>query len=61
MSLPSRERGLKSTFLQLGLWINCVAPLAGAWIEISVSRPTGKVANSVAPLAGAWIEIMPHF
>ena len=34
-----------------------VAPLAGAWIEISI---TGFIFNSsfVAPLAGAWIEIL---
>ena len=37
-------------------WHICVAPLAGAWIEI------GRVYNDcpaleVAPLAGAWIEI----
>ena len=32
-----------------------VAPLAGAWIEIGISRclPSGAL---VAPLAGAWIE-----
>ena len=34
-----------------------VAPLAGAWIEISaILRPAP--ATYVAPLAGAWIEIM---
>ena len=37
--------------------INAVAPLAGAWIEITYSF---EQVNSliVAPLAGAWIEIM---
>ena len=33
-----------------------VAPLAGAWIEIS-QRPYTRRFNGVAPLAGAWIEI----
>ena len=33
-----------------------VAPLAGAWIEISDSWNI-YMRNSVAPLAGAWIEI----
>ena len=33
-----------------------VAPLAGAWIEITITvEITGK--DIVAPLAGAWIEI----
>ena len=35
-----------------------VAPLAGAWIEIS-SYSAGHIINIVAPLAGAWIEIFP--
>ena len=35
----------------------CVAPFAGAWIEIANStRPV--IANAVAPFAGAWIEIL---
>ena len=34
-----------------------VAPLAGAWIEISNSS-SGAKNNHVAPLAGAWIEII---
>ena len=33
-----------------------VAPLAGAWIEIS-SIMVNSLIFSVAPLAGAWIEI----
>ena len=33
-----------------------VAPLAGAWIEISKAYPDIK-AEIVAPLAGAWIEM----
>ena len=34
-----------------------VAPLAGAWIEITCWRWTGPYI-CVAPLAGAWIEIV---
>ena len=37
-----------------------VAPLAGAWIEISPALYTSTAAN-VAPLAGAWIEIAALF
>ena len=34
-----------------------VAPLAGAWIEISV-QTRKKSSVGVAPLAGAWIEMV---
>ena len=34
----------------------CVAPLAGAWIEIAIV-PNVPIWKLVAPLAGAWIEI----
>ena len=34
-----------------------VAPLVGAWIEISHDHWQGK-AYKVAPLVGAWIEIL---
>ena len=34
-----------------------VAPLAGAWIEITINILTDDD-NKVAPLAGAWIEIV---
>ena len=34
-----------------------VAPLAGAWIEITENRDSVRL-RLVAPLAGAWIEIM---
>ena len=34
-----------------------VAPLAGAWIEITTIL-TGLLITIVAPLAGAWIEIL---
>ena len=33
-----------------------VAPLAGAWIEITIGILTITI-GAVAPLAGAWIEI----
>ena len=35
---------------------NNVAPLAGAWIEISIALFLMEL-QTVAPLAGAWIEI----
>ena len=35
---------------------SAVAPLSGAWIEISVNGVLGP-ASSVAPLSGAWIEM----
>ena len=34
----------------------CVAPLAGAWIEMTITTKK-TVTRTVAPLAGAWIEI----
>ena len=34
-----------------------VAPLAGAWIEMTLSNLFHPVYVAVAPLAGAWIEI----
>ena len=39
LSLPSRERGLKSNIYNLTTQENGVAPFAGAWIEIA-SIPT---------------------
>ena len=38
LSLPSRERGLKSFCPHFSLASSSVAPFAGAWIEIGVSR-----------------------
>ena len=60
MSLPSRERGLKWSCSQHVKGQGLVAPLAGAWIEISPALYTSTAAN-VAPLAGAWIEIAALF
>ena len=37
----------------------CVAPLAGAWIEINIPIVTLST-SLVAPLAGAWIEIFAN-
>ena len=55
-SLPSRERGLKSSD-HGEVWGSLdVAPLAGAWIEMAVFARI-RVTAPVAPLAGAWIEI----
>ena len=34
-----------------------VAPLVGAWIEISLEK-TVATQKKVAPLVGAWIEIL---
>ena len=38
MSLPSRERGLKSTVSHLSTLKQTVAPFAGAWIEILLNQ-----------------------
>ena len=35
----------------------CVAPLVGAWIEITEDEEHKMKALDVAPLVGAWIEI----
>ena len=56
MSLPLRERGLKSGGDGKADENINVAPLAGAWIEIS-SLTLPACRSHVAPLAGAWIEI----
>ena len=57
MSLPSRERGLKSSHTIRKVSKTPVAPLAGAWIEIFATSFCCFPFN-VAPLAGAWIEII---
>ena len=55
-SLLSWERGLKSECFCDCFPYLFVAPLVGAWIEISCNHiMTGTV--TVAPLVGAWIEI----
>ena len=57
MSLPLWERGLKFYTKEKNKLNACVAPLVGAWIEISIAkRPYSAII--VAPLVGAWIEIL---
>ena len=56
MSLPSRERGLKSSGIKSTTKFAYVAPFAGAWIEMHCSRVFFP-AFVVAPFAGVWIEI----
>ena len=56
LSLPSRERGLKSFKPAMFSSAVQVAPFAGAWIEIQTLH-SGKDPITVAPFAGAWIEI----
>ena len=58
-SLPSRERGLKSSEAAAAVRWWAVAPFTGAWIEICHSPPVdGR--QPVAPFTGAWIEIQDH-
>ena len=57
LSLPLRERGLKSSVRIRVVPESSVAPLAGAWIEIYTNLEVLNYFN-VAPLAGAWIEIL---
>ena len=58
-SLPSWERGLKLLELQQQAWEYQVAPLVGAWIEITGGKnPVSDLC--VAPLVGAWIEILEN-
>ena len=56
VSLPSRERGLKSENLTETRMVSDVAPFTGAWIEIS-SEGENPTSEDVAPFTGAWIEI----
>ena len=49
-------RGLKSILKEYEDLVQEVAPLAGAWIEISIGLFNLSY-KDVAPLAGAWIEI----
>ena len=60
LSLPSRERGLKSRTTRFTATLKLVAPFAGAWIEI-VLTPMIATEEDVAPFAGAWIEISQTF
>ncbi len=57
LSLLSWERGLKSLNAKSPLLSSNVAPLVGAWIEIT-DLSNISASRRVAPLVGAWIEIM---
>ena len=56
LSLPSWERGLKLEQAADKIAKATVAPLVGAWIEISFFWTLSSLLH-VAPLVGAWIEI----
>ena len=56
LSLPSRERGLKSKIGNIIFEEFIVAPFAGAWIEM-LKNIRNNSFLAVAPFAGAWIEI----
>ena len=56
LSLLSWERGLKWGAVPNTEYYILVAPLVGAWIEISEKKDTSR-GKAVAPLVGAWIEI----
>ena len=56
MSLPSRERGLKSLKKHQRRIAEAVAPFTGAWIEIMYALISVQT-SCVAPFTGAWIEI----
>ena len=57
-SLLSWERGLKSGLKAALCEGDVVAPLVGAWIEISSGTVSARSRMPVAPLVGAWIEIL---
>ena len=57
MSLPTRERGLKSAFLNRRIKFYIVAPYTGAWIEMRAADWVNEQ-SMVAPYTGAWIEIV---
>ncbi len=57
LSLLSWERGLKYASRIVWDKVQSVAPLVGAWIEISNDIPE-ILFDRVAPLVGAWIEII---
>ena len=55
-SLPSRERGLKSSLPDGDYRTAVVASFKGAWIEMTGWK-LNHTQESVAPFKGAWIEI----
>ena len=56
-SLPTRERGLKSSTSCRFSCGTVVAPYTGAWIEIRNTHVL-FIRDIVAPYTGAWIEIV---
>ena len=55
------ERGLKLAMFETRDYGITVAPLVGAWIEISIIALAALHPWQVAPLVGAWIEISRIF
>jgi len=58
-SLPTRERGLKDTYVVSCRGPLTVAPYAGAWIE-RLHTVLFPLSVTVAPYAGAWIESLTY-
>ena len=56
MSLPTWERGLKSTLGSTAAPPPFVAPYMGAWMEINSGNHQSQY-TPVAPYMGAWIEM----
>ena len=40
------------------LFVDCVTPLVGVWIEIAEESECSKTKSHVTPLVGVWIEII---
>ena len=59
-SLLSWERGLKFSISYFYIMSTFVAPLVGAWIEITMGCMSIDKTGDVAPLVGAWIEIVAY-
>ena len=57
MSPPSRGAWIEIRDFVNGHTVDDVAPLAGAWIEISIIKLFDKLLSS-PPSRGAWIEIL---
>ena len=60
MSLPTWERGLKHSYMQVFLSSHPVAPYVGAWIETHY-RQSYFLTEHVAPYVGAWIETNENY
>ena len=57
MSLPSRECGLKSEYMDVCYSSSSVTPFAGVWIEMLLMHRR-ESPLIVTPFAGVWIEIL---